>query len=66
VLSLDRFSSGLWDNMKVYWKDIEEFNSPWAGMAVNVETKNLIKPKFYLQTGENGRIKLVNGDTVIF
>ena len=52
--------------MKVYWKDIEEFNSPWAGMAVNVETKNLIKPKFYLQTGENGRIKLVNGDTVIF
>jgi len=52
--------------MKIYWKDIEEMGNGWAGLAVNVETDESVKPVFHIQTGENGRIKLVNDNAVIF
>ena len=51
--------------MRLRWKDLESDGESWYGLAIDVTPaeNSLRRPPLRLETGANGRIQLVQGDT---
>ena len=50
--------------MKYYWKDLLGPDLSWSGLAINISEAGT--PHFFLQSGENGRIKVINSGKTLF
>ena len=49
----------------IYWKDIQHVDGSVAGLMLNVSSPPDIRPSIQIISGNNGRIKLVNGDNTL-
>ena len=52
--------------MHSYWKDLENPDGTWSGLAIQLSSGTPVKPVMRLQTGADGRIKLINSDHPVF
>ncbi|TMU79490.1 hypothetical protein FGA82_13210 [Pseudomonas fluorescens] len=49
-----------------YWRDLKDLEDKWAGLSVEVKRTTSNKPPLHLQSGNNGRMKLMLNDITLF